>query len=109
MPTGRDDVRLQGETGSSRPTTKMTRLPEPTLDFASHNTKKRHSRAARGGMAEVVTTMHHRGKAQIIDGTGSLEAVRERTPQPSPIPQRPPTVMTAHTLQSVHPEADPAV
>jgi hypothetical protein len=32
--------------------------PEPTLDFASHNTKKRHSRPARGGMAEVVTTMH---------------------------------------------------
>jgi hypothetical protein len=31
--------------------------PEPTLDFASHNTK-RHSRPARGGMAEVVTTMH---------------------------------------------------
>jgi hypothetical protein len=45
----------------------------------------------------------HRGKAQIIDETGSLEAVRERTPQPSPIPQRPLTVMTAHTLQSVHP------
>jgi hypothetical protein len=32
--------------------------PEPTLDFASHNIKKRHSRPARGGMAEVVTTMH---------------------------------------------------
>jgi len=26
--------------------------PEPTLDFASHNTKKRHSRPARGGMAD---------------------------------------------------------
>ena len=40
--------------------------PEPTLDFASHNTEKRHSRPARGGMAEVVTTMHHRGKAQLL-------------------------------------------
>jgi hypothetical protein len=26
--------------------------PEPTLGFASHNTKKRHSRPARGAMAE---------------------------------------------------------
>ena len=31
-------------------------------------------------------TWNNRGKAQIIDGTGSLEAVRDRTPQPKPHP-----------------------
>ena len=59
---------------------------------------------ARGGTPSCNSAARlQRGKAQIIDGTGSLEAVRGRTPQPSPIPQRPLTVMTAHTLQSVHP------
>ena len=55
-----------------------------------------------GGRRDCAARLH-RGKAQIIDETGLLESVRGRTPQPSPIPRRPLTAMTAHTLQSVHP------
>jgi hypothetical protein len=59
MPTLPMNVCFQGQSGSNADIAEPSLFdPEPTLDFASHNTKKRHSRPARGGMAEVVTTMH---------------------------------------------------
>jgi hypothetical protein len=57
MATGPDDVRFQGKTGSSRPTTKMTRLTQSRtrtpLRSGRRRIAKRHSDRNSLGMQET--------------------------------------------------------